>query len=254
MDKNSHQRPIVIGPTHTPTHAHLQVWRESFTLSLAGCASSSLILAAREMRKCNVAVQNNNGNCVPTVRKSMCCRSLSLTLFGSPAPQEMGSLNRITRSRAERAAWLLALLSSSIEHTPQWANNYNRYKGANGTKPMEQWATKRKREGAMCEWERDGGAALSQVGNAVSVLLALPLAYLGNGARVARSLRSSEEKRDLAAVVSASLERHTNQSQKSSRAEQKQSKSKSKKQKHKQKQDSHWHRDKNQRYLNQISV
>jgi len=65
------------------------------------------------------------------------------------------------------------------------------------------------------------------------------MAYLGNGARVARSLRSSEEKRDLAAVVSASLERHTNQSQKSSRAEQKQSKSKSKKQKHKQKQDSH---------------
>lgn len=97
MDKNSHQRPIVIGPTNTHTHTR----GESCVLSL----SRSNCIGDAEVQRRRA---NNNGNCVPTVRKSMCSRArlaLFLSLapyFELPCPTGMGSLNRITRSTAER--------------------------------------------------------------------------------------------------------------------------------------------------------
>lgn len=110
------------------------------------------------MRKCNAAVQTITEIVCPLC-ENQCAPALALALFLSlapyfelPLPHRNGvAKSNNTKHSRTRAAWLLALLSSSIEHTPQWANNYNRYKGANGTKPLEQWAAKRKREDAMCE-------------------------------------------------------------------------------------------------------
>lgn len=150
MDKNSHQGPIVIGPTHTRTHTLMG--RETCSHSLTRYLS--LFLAACKLRKCNVAVQNNNGNCVPTVQKSMCSQapahflslSLSLARLRSRTPSlprpkrgrwnESNSKNESSKSnntkQSRTAAWLLALLSSSIEHTLN-ANTITEIK-----EPMEQ--------------------------------------------------------------------------------------------------------------------
>lgn len=132
MDKNSHQRPIVIGPPHTLSHLHSLTCMRTQEIEREWLCSLPLFPPACKLRKCNVAVQNNNGNCVPTVQKSMFSqaphsprpphhgRSLfsSFTLSGPPNHQPPTYPNEVAATTYTKPSRTFGSIESRLLNTP----------------------------------------------------------------------------------------------------------------------------------------